>query len=160
MDFPVIRYAEVLLNYAEATYELGGQISDNDLDISLNLVRQRVNPNMAKLSNALVTTNSLSMREEIRRERTVELMFEGYRIDDLKRWATAPVEMPMDQVGVLYKGTWFESHWTTQSRQLTSDGCILLYGDRTWSDKLYLYPLPSDQLQLNPNLGQNPGWSN
>jgi hypothetical protein len=160
MDYPVIRYAEVLLNYAEATYELNGQISDTDLDISLNLVRQRVNPNMTKLSNALVSANSLSMREEIRRERTVELTFEGFRIDDLKRWATAPVEMPMDQVGVLYTGTWFESHWTTQSRQLTSDGCILLYGNRTWNDKLYLYPLPSDQLQLNPNLGQNPGWSN
>lgn len=159
MDFPVIRYAEVLLNYAEATYELNGKISDSDLDISLNLVRQRVNPQMAKLSNALVTGNSLSMRDEIRRERTVELIFEGYRIDDLKRWATAPTEMPMDQVGVQYKGTWFESHWTSQSRQLTSDGCILLYGDRTWNDKLYLYPLPSDQLQLNPNLGQNPGWS-
>ncbi len=158
MDFPVIRYAEVLLNYAEATYELNGQISDDDLDLSVNLVRNRVNPDMVKLSNSLVTANGLSMREEIRRERTVELTFEGFRIDDLKRWATAPVEMPMDQVGVLYTGTWFESHWTTQSRKLTSDGCILLYGDRVWNDKLYLYPLPSDQLQLNPNLGQNPGW--
>lgn len=160
MDYPVIRYAEVLLNYAEASYELNGSISDTDLDLSLNLVRSRVNPNMTKLSNSLVNNNGLSMREEIRRERTVELVFEGYRIDDLKRWKTAETEMPQDLVGVLYTGTWFESHWTSQTRTITADGCILMYGDRTWSEKNYLYPLPSDELQLNPNLGQNPGWSN
>lgn len=158
MDFPVIRYAEVLLNYAEATYELNGEISDADLDKSINLVRARVNPNMTKLSNSLVNSNSLSMREEIRRERTVELLFEGFRIDDLKRWYTASTEMPMDQLGVKYTGTWFESHWTTQSRSLNSDGCIILYTDRQWEEKNYLYPIPSDQLQLNPNLEQNPGW--
>ena len=39
------------------------------------------------------------MREEIRRERTVELFLEGFRIDDLKRWATAPEEMPQESVG-------------------------------------------------------------
>ena len=52
---------------------------------------------MVKLSNALVDNNGLSMREEIRRERTVELVFEGFRIDDLKRWATAPVEMRSEE---------------------------------------------------------------
>lgn len=158
MDYPVIRYAEVLLNYAEAAYELAGTISDSDLDKSLNLVRARSNPKMVKLSNALVNSNNLSMREEIRRERTVELVFEGYRVDDLKRWATAATEMPQDLLGVKYTGTWFESHWTGQSRKLNADGCIVLYEGRTWQDKNYLYPLPSDQLQLNPNLGQNPGW--
>ena len=159
MDYPVIRYAEVLLNYAEATYELDGAISNTDLDLSLNLVRLRINSTMPKLSNSFVTTNGLSMREEIRRERTLELVLEGFRIDDLKRWATAPKEMVEDQLGVKYTGTWFESHWANQSRSLNSDGCIVLYDGRVWSDKLYLYPLPSDQLQLNPQLGQNPGWT-
>ena len=158
MDFPVIRYAEVLLNFAEAIYELNGKISDSDLDKSLNLVRARSNPKMVKLSNTLVDNNGLGMREEIRRERTVELAFEGYRIDDLKRWATAPIEMPQDLLGVKWKGTQFETLWTNQSRQLNSEGCIILYDNRKWDDKLYLYPLPSDQLQLNPNIGQNPGW--
>ena len=158
MDFPVIRYAEVLLNYAEATYELNGNISDADLDLSLNLVRHRSNPNMPGLSNNLVNANGLSMREEIRRERTVELILEGYRIDDLKRWATAETEMPQDQVGVLFTGTWFETNWAQQARELTSDGCVLLYTNRTWRDRNYLYPLPSDQMQLNPQLEQNPGW--
>lgn len=158
MDFPVIRYAEVLLNFAEAVYELQGRISDSDLDKSVNLVRQRSNPKMVKLSNALVDNNGLSMREEIRRERTVEFVFEGFRIDDLKRWATAPVEMPQTLFGVKWKGTQFESLWANQSRQVNADGCIILYDNRQWDDKLYLYPLPSDQLQLNPNVGQNPGW--
>ena len=49
---------------------------------------------MPKLSNNLVTANGLNMREEIRRERTVELFNEGFRIDDLKRWKTAETEMP------------------------------------------------------------------
>lgn len=158
MDYPVIRYAEVLLNFAEAVYELQNRISDSDLDKSVNLVRQRSNPKMVKLSNALVDNNGLSMREEIRRERTVEFVFEGFRIDDLKRWVTAPVEMPQTLLGVKWKGTQFETLWAKQSRQLDADGCIILYDNRQWNDKLYLYPLPSDQLQLNPNLGQNPGW--
>ena len=158
MDYPVIRYAEVLLNYAEAAYELNENISDNDLNISLNLVRQRVNPNMPKLSNSFVASNGLNMREEIRRERTVELFLEGFRIDDLKRWKTAEIEMPQDQLGVKMTGTWFESNWSGQSRSLNSDGCIVLYNGRTWAQKNYLYPLPQDQRQLNPNLGQNPGW--
>lgn len=158
MDYPVIRYAEVLLNYAEAVYELNGTISNEDLDYSLNLVRKRVNSEMPGLSNELVSNNGLSMREEIRRERTVELFLEGFRIDDLKRWATASVEMPQDQLGVKFKGTWFETNWAAQTRQLNNDGCIILYNKRTWDDKLYLYPLPSDQVQLNPELGQNPRW--
>ena len=160
MDYPVIRYAEVLLNYAEATYELNNSISDDDLNLSVNLVRARINPNMPVLSNAFISSNGLSMQEEIRRERTIELFLEGFRIDDLKRWATAPVEMTQDQLGVKVTGTWFETNWSAQSRQLDSDGCIILYDGRTWNDKLYLYPLPSDQLQLNPQLGQNPGWTN
>lgn len=157
-DFPVIRYAEVLLAYAEATYELNGNISDDDLNKSLNLVRARVNPTMAKLSNSLVSANGLSMREEIRVERTIEFAIEGHRADDVKRWAIAPTEMPKDLTGVKVTGTWYESNFSNPT--LNSEGCVVWYTDRVWNDKLYLYPIPSDQLQLNPQLGQNPGWSN
>lgn len=160
IDYPVIRYAEVLLNYAEAVYELNGAISDGDLDYSLNLVRQRINADMPKLSNSFVSANGLSMRDEIRRERSVELFLEGFRIDDLKRWATASTEMVQNQLGVKMTGTWFEANWAAQSRPLNSNGNIILYDDRSWEEKNYLYPLPSDQRQLNPNLGQNPGWTN
>ena len=155
-DYPIIRYAEVLLNYAEAVYERDDMISDEDLDISLNLVRLRVNKAMPKLSNSLVSNNGLNMREEIRRERTIELFNEGFRIDDLKRWKTAEIEMPQDMLGVKKDDTEYESANLKYSTNI--DGCIIVESGRTWNEKNYLYPLPSDQLQLNPNLKQNPGW--
>lgn len=157
-DYPVIRYAEVLLNYAEAVYERDDAISDDDLNISLNLVRNRINKSMPKLSNNLVTANGLNMREEIRRERTVELFNEGFRIDDLKRWKTAETEMPKDFLGIKWTGTEYATKWPNVSYAKNSDGYIVLETGRKWESKHYLYPLPTDQLQLNPNLKQNPGW--
>lgn len=155
-DFPLIRYAEVLLNYAEAIYERDDKIENEDLNISLNLVRQRVNTNMPALTNELTQAHGLDMRTEIRRERTVELFNEGFRIDDLKRWKTAENEMPQTMLGIKWKGTEYESWNTTFS--LNDEGCVVVETGRQWADKNYLYPLPSDQLQLNPTLGQNPGW--
>jgi starch-binding outer membrane protein, SusD/RagB family len=156
-DYPVIRYAEVLLNYAEASFERNGNISDADLDKSLNLVRNRVNKNMPKLSNALVSTNSLDMRTEIRRERNVELYFEGFRVDDLKRWKTAETEMPMDILGITYTGTAWATKWTAISGKI-SNGVYRLETGRTWTEKNYLLPIPTQQIQLNPSLTQNTGW--
>ena len=125
-DYPIIRYAEVLLNYAEAVFERDGQISDEDLDISLNLTRQRVNPDMPKLTNDFVRQHGLDMQTEIRRERTIELYNEGFRIDDLKRWKTAEVEMPKDILGVKYTGTEFESQWgDVASMSKDADGCLI-----------------------------------
>ncbi|MDR1369147.1 MAG: RagB/SusD family nutrient uptake outer membrane protein [Dysgonamonadaceae bacterium] len=159
-DFPIIRYAEVLLNYAEAVYERDNAISNDDLDLSLNPVRNRVNVEMPKLSNELVSANGLDMRTEIRRERTVELYFEGFRIDDLKRWKTAETEMLQDILGIKWAGTQFETAWGTQStRAKDADGCLIMENGRSWGDKNYLLPLPADQLQLNPNLEQNPLWN-
>ncbi|HJA54259.1 MAG TPA: RagB/SusD family nutrient uptake outer membrane protein [Candidatus Bacteroides intestinigallinarum] len=160
-DFPVIRYAEVLLNYAEALFEYNseaGNIDDKDLDKSLNLVRLRVNPDMPKLSNALVAANNLDMRTEIRRERTIELFMESFRVDDLKRWKTAETEMPMPLRGIKWTGTEYATTWAGNTKQKDSEGCIILESGRIWKDKNYLYPLPADQLKLNPNLKQNPGW--
>ncbi|MCD8313860.1 MAG: RagB/SusD family nutrient uptake outer membrane protein [Bacteroidales bacterium] len=157
-DYPIIRYAEILLNYAEAVYELNGSITDAQLDESLNLVRARSNPDMTPLSNSLVSTYGLDMRQEIRDERTVELFFEGFRIDDLKRWKTAETEMPGDLLGIQYTGTYYETAWPNQGHALNDDGCIIMYTNRVWNQKNYLLPLPSDELQLNPELGQNPGW--
>ena len=139
-DYPIIRYAEVLLNYAEAVYERDGKIEDKDLNISLNLVRTRVNPNMPGLTNKLVNDNGLSMREEIRRERTVELFHEGFRLDDLKRWKTAEVEMPQDILGVKWAGTDFETKWSACPYPRNSEGVIVMETGRQWQDKHYFIP--------------------
>lgn len=158
-DYPIIRYAEVLLNYAEAVFERDDKISDEDLAISLNLTRKRVNPNMPDLTNAFVSANNLDMRTEIRRERTVEFYDENFRIDDLKRWKTAEEEMPMNLTGVKWRGTEYETKWSdASSKTMDVEGCIICEQGRVWEEKHYLYPLPIDQLKLNPNLKQNPGW--
>ena len=167
-DFPIIRYAEVLLNYAEAVFERNADAEGNIMDASkvdaalvyLNEVRQRVNPNMPELTTSFATTHNLKMREEIRRERTVELFNEGFRIDDLKRWKTAETEMPENMLGVKWNtsGDWATWAGKWSPSYSLEDGCLLIETNRVWSNKNYLYPLPSDQRQLNPNIGQNPGW--
>ncbi|MGM9760767.1 MAG: RagB/SusD family nutrient uptake outer membrane protein [Parabacteroides sp.] len=91
IDIPVLRYAEVLLTYAEAKAELG-QLTQSDLDRSVNLLRDRVA--MPHLSINPVADPVLQNRYpfcsavllEIRRERRVELALEGFRFDDLMRW--------------------------------------------------------------------------
>src|SRR5690606_17792878 len=91
-DVIMIRFAEVLLNYAEAKAELGS-LTQEDLDLSINKIRDSVN--MPHLSiNARVDSfldnmyknTSDAMVLEVRRERRIELAFEGFRTDDLKRW--------------------------------------------------------------------------
>lgn len=151
----------MLLNYVEAVYERDGKIGDDDLAY-LNEVRLRVNKDngMPALTNAFVTANGLDMRTEIRRERTIELYQEGFRLDDLKRWAAAVQVMNQPLLGVKYVGTEFQTSWSNPAPSQSKDdnGCLIMDNNRKWTDKNYLFPLPSDQLKLNTNLKQNPGW--
>lgn len=128
--------------------------------MTINKTRLRVNKNngMPKLTNELVSANGLDMRTEIRRERTVELFQEGFRIDDLKRWKTAESEMPMNQTGIRWQGEWVSAMANHGGYALDAQNHIILESGRTFEQKHYLYPLPVDQQQLNPNLGQNEGW--
>lgn len=159
-DAPIIRLAEVYLMYAEAVYEKNGAISDDDLDLSLNHLRERVG--MPKLTNAFATANNLDMRTEIRRERTIELFMEGHRFDDLRRWYTASEEMPQSLTGVKYTGTQYETDlpWSEITFNLDGEGNIIKQSnvDRKFEEKHYLFPLPTHQLKINENLTQNPGW--
>lgn len=158
IDRTLIRYAEVLLNYAEATYELNEAISDTDLDMSINLLRERASVNIPKLTNSLVSANQLNMREEIRRERRVELALEGFRYWDLIRWKTAEIELPKTVLGNYF----FEDEYgNTVIPEVTNDNVIILQKSDTRNfnpNKDYLWPIPTDQISLNPNLEQNPGW--
>lgn len=180
-DYPVIRYAEVLLNYAEAVYERNGAISDADLDKSLNQVRLRANQNnsLPKLSNSFVTANALDLRTEIRRERTVELYFENFRFDDIKRWHSAGTDLVTNVGGVAYNNAaGFVSPWPVSIRYkgtqaelgplpltpkptnaLDLNGNLIIdQTARLFSEKNYLYPIPAQQIALNPQIKQNPGW--
>src|SRR3546814_9011311 len=98
-----MRSAEILLNFAEASYELNGSISDGDLDISINALRQRVGMpplTIAFVSGANPAGVQLDMLEEIRRERRIELAGEGFRYYDLIRWKTAEAELPRPVLGI------------------------------------------------------------
>jgi hypothetical protein len=95
MDVPLIRFAEILLIYAEAKAELG-TITQDDLNKSINKLRDRVAMPRLMLDVLLdpwaaakypnVTAANKNVLLEIRRERRVELAFEGFRLDDLMRW--------------------------------------------------------------------------
>jgi hypothetical protein len=158
-DWPNIRYAEVLLIYAEALYERNGAISDDDLNRSVNLLRER--GRVAPLTNALVATYGLDMRQEIRRERAVELLMEGFRLDDLKRWYIAVEEMRKPLLSIKYTGTETEALFPDPNRVYETDaeGYIIFEraDERYFSEKNYLHPIPLQQRFLNPNLEQNPG---
>ncbi len=79
-DVPIIRLAEIYLNYSEAVFELSGSISVSDLNLSYNKVRIRA---------GMPTKTSLSL-DDIRRERTCEFFLEGLRYDDIRRWKLGP----------------------------------------------------------------------
>lgn len=162
-DFKEFRYGEVLLILAEALYEKQGFISDADLDRTINVLRKRVN--MPSLTNAFASANGLNMLDEIRRERTVELAFEGFRRDDLRRWATAETVMPQAIRGVKFVGTAYQQRYPDlkigTDIQVDNDGFIIAEpaGSRHFLPKHYLDPLPLQQIQLShQTLEQNPGW--
>ena len=159
-DRILMRYAEILLIYAEAKFELNGTISDADLNLTVNALRTRAGLTI-KLTNAFVTANNLSMREEIRRERTVELALEGFRYDDLIRWKTAETVMPMDLLGAKFiAADWPGTNPNTLN--LTADKIIIAEPASTrkfQANKDYLYPVPLNEISLSGgNVTQNPNW--
>jgi len=164
-DRHLIRYAEVLLIYAEAVFEKAGAISDGDLDLSINKLRDRAG--MPHLTNTFVAANNLNMRNEIRRERTVELTLEGFRYDDLRRWKTAETELPQDIKGIKITG----SDWAGKApysdpsylSKVDANGFLVAEKSRKFDpNKDYLQPLPTKEVafyQANGHkLEQNPGW--
>ena len=164
-DYHVIRYPEILLILAEATYEKNGSISDEVLKNTINVIRSRKGVEMPGLTNKFVTDNGLNMQTEIRRERTVELAFEGFRRDDLRRWKTAETELIEAIRGIKYKGTEYENLQVLNSGNpgtVDANGFLIVEPavNRLFvAPKNYFYSLPLDELQLNKNLApNNSGW--
>lgn len=161
VNFNVLRYAEVLLNYAEATFELNGAISDGDLNLTINVLRNRATGNDATklplLTNAFVTSNNLDMEKEIRRERTVELAFEGQAYWDVLRWKTAETLLPNTILGRKY----FAAENPSGTSPKLFNGYVVLEDgtNRKFNpERDYLWGLPTREIALSNNLGQNPNW--
>lgn len=136
-----VRYAEVLLNHAEALNELG---RGSEALVSLNKVRQR-----AKLPNITVTDQE-ALREIIREERKVELAFEGHRLWDLRRWKIAVDVLD----GKRMHGT-----------KITKDGESFIYEtvecddkNRIFKESYYKLPVPQSEIDNNPLCKQTPLW--
>lgn len=164
-DVHIIRYAEVLLILAEATFEKNGAISDEVLQRTINVIRARTGVNMPALTNGFVQANGMDMQTEIRRERTVELAFEGYRRDDLRRWKTAETELVKPVVGIKYKGTEYEAKKVLNNGNpgLVDEKGFLIVEPASsrffTAPRHYYYPVPLSEVFLNPNLApNNPGW--
>lgn len=199
-DMPVFRYAEVLLNYAEAKAERG-TLTQADLDRSITPIRARVGMpplDMAK-ANANpdpyladqythVSGSNTGVILEIRRERRIELVMENFlRWDDIIRWKEGQLltrqfkgmyfpgkgSYDLDRNGtvdlVIYEGT----KPTIKGAQLLKLGSEIILENGAKGGNIlvnshikkkfnesrdYLYPIPKQELLLNPNLTQNPNW--
>jgi hypothetical protein len=182
-DAPVIRYGEVLLNYAEAAAELG-TLTQEDLDKSINKLRARPGIAMTPLQiiggqpavNGVVYDDPErdptvpSMIWEIRRERRIELLFEGFRLDDLKRWKKLEYTNTINSD--INRGAWIKKADYPNLKDVkiendAAEGYIVPAWkpetQRTFTDpKVYLDPLPLDQIKIfsdnGATLTQNPGW--
>lgn len=141
--YPLFRYAEILLNYTEAMYEwVGPDTKPENCPLSareaLNLVRD-----CADMKH--VDESGDAFLEKVRNERRIELAFEDHRFWDIRRWRIG--EAVKDIYGIQISGS--GSNFTYQR---------ILVEQRKWDDKMYLFPIPQKEKDMNPNLVQNPGW--
>lgn len=144
--FPLFRYAEVLLNYAEAMNEAYGP---SDLALfsmnavtAVNQVRAR-----AGLPGIDVSVSREALRELIRHERKIELAFEEHRHLDLRRWKIAEdvLNKPVRGLTItLENGSYSYEQKVAQTR--------------VFRPEMYLYPIPRTEINRNNSLTQNTGW--
>ena len=141
------RLGEFYLNYAEAVFNYLGSADATDGTFTMsavdavNVVRSRSDVNMPGFPTGL---SNDEFTEKYRRERMVELAFEGHRFWDVRRWKDGASQKSIIEM------------------QITKNGDRYTYNrvpkPRYWDDKMYLFPIPDSEIRKNPNLTQNPGW--
>ena len=176
MAIILFRYSEALLAYAEAAEELN-LCNDDVLNKTLKPLRERagvtyirptqIDPNFTSFGYSLTP-----VMQEIRRERRAELAFQGFRQDDLMRWAGHKLIKGQRGLGA-YLGTDGVLYKSFSPKAQESLGLVST-NDSGWMDPLkdylpqgyqfqpdrdYLLPIPPDELELNKQLKQNPGWT-
>ena len=172
LDLFIFRYAEVLLNYAEAKYELTGSLTIAELDKSINLIRDRVGmPHLT--TNPDADPNAVNygytvapLLYEIRRERRIELVGEGVRFNDIIRWKAGKLIEGVKTIRGMKLTDELRSQYADPSSlnniAVDDDYYIIVYPSiattRKWNDKSYLYPLPTDEKD-RCHYEQNPGWN-
>lgn len=179
----IMRYAEILLTYAEAKIELGEM--DATVYNAIDQVRARVGmPGILSVDPSRAG-NQVKMRQIVRRERKVELIKESLYFFDMRRWRLGAIQnaeptygYPL-AIGVNPATNTYPDGYdqvtpdmvpsyggTGSERDLNDVASYAAYGsklrsrdrDRTWDDKFYLWPIPQTELNKQPSLGQNPGY--
>ncbi|RZJ85646.1 MAG: RagB/SusD family nutrient uptake outer membrane protein, partial [Chryseobacterium sp.] len=161
-DLPIMlmRYAEVLLTYAEAKIELGQK--DQSVIDAINLVRRRPSVNMPP---ATLSMTDSELKALVRYERTVELAQEGLRLFDIRRWKIAEQVLPGRVLGRRVKARWYDA-----IRPSFNAGGKSVYANETDIFQIistngfnpnrdYLWPIPQRELDLNKGLTQNPNYN-
>lgn len=141
-SWPLIRLADVFLWYAEALNEYNP--GHSDIKIFVDRVRQRPGVAMPPVPAGL---DKEKMREVIRKERMIELAFEGHRVWDLRRWMIAPAFLgaPIQGVQITKSGDSFDYR-------------LIKVEDRVFEPKMYFYPIPQQELLSLKDWVQNPMW--
>ena len=171
-----MRYADVLLMYAEAKIELNE--IDNSVLNAINSVRARaygVDAANVAMYPAVTTTDQTELRKTVRIERRMELANEGLRYMDLIRWKLASKALnsynyimlaPDDlQNNIVAKGLWFwpstpliDDDGLADFSTMYNAGQIAVGAKRVFPDRQYLWPIPTHDMELCPNLGNNDGY--
>lgn len=143
----IMRYAEILLNYAEALNEVDFAANKNQVCQLLDQIRHR-----AGITGNVADRRDLgsqeAMRNFIHKERTVELAFEEHRSWDVRRWNVAEAALARDIYGVDVKRVNGTDVYTRKVAQ-----------KRTFEEKMYLYPIPEAEMwKLPDSFKNNPGW--
>lgn len=157
-SFARYRYAEILLNYVEALNELDGSHTIDGITVSrdseqikryFNQVRYRAG--LPGLTEAEVASREI-LREVILKERYIEFALEGRRYHDQRRWKR--LERDFDK----FEGMNVDALKSEPDKFFQRT--IVTYANvrRNYDRRLYFYPLPTSDLDRNPNLIQNPGW--
>jgi hypothetical protein len=145
LNLILIRYADILLMYAEAKNELG-QMDETVWNTTIRALRQRAgftDPEALNFNNAWTQSD---LRTLIHRERRTELAIESLRIHDIRRWKTA--ENVLNTI----------PHGAKYGEASIDNGYIRLDRRNFNKDRDYLWPVPQSQVDINRNLGQNPGY--
>ena len=156
---PIMRYAEVLLSYLEALNESQpAAVTQGVLDQTINDIRSRVQ--LPAIQKGDVSSQEL-VRQAVRKERRVELAFEGLRYFDVLRWGIAAQELNHTFTGVKlsddpsarnYRGS------GSSASPVDKDG-YYQFEPRSWSPHNRYWPIPQNDLNINKNLKQNEGYN-
>lgn len=174
---PIFRVGEVMLNYAEAAFELG-TFNQALADRTINKLRARggvKNMTVASIDEGWDTDRDSDVAPvlwEIRRERVMELSGEGLSFDDIRRWKKAEKQFSIAPLGAWVNKADYGANSSVKVATINDDGSVNYSASNTagyvyafefkgikgWQSYYYLYPIPSNQIALNPNLVQNEGY--